>query len=260
MGLKELAVELKQNLLDLIRQDSDLLRVGSALNHTLYLSKYDTVLRTKPIDSVQDLLSAFFDRCLWLLDSQGASSYDNNSIEHLMRSLVETSEQLKIVNVASAEYFIDVLKRLRSSARTGAFLRGAACGILWTKDELKNDALVDDLTYFSNPSTIGEFLNGLIALAKESLKQRDDLLKSLDQFLLAFSVDQFLEALPKTRLAFSAFTPRERHMLAQKILKLTQQTNSDIDLESDFDIESATQMLVLEDRIGEAIKRYGLRG
>lgn len=259
MGLKEIAEEIKQNLLGLIHQDSDLLRVGSSLNHTLYLSKYDTVLRTKPIESVQDLLSAFFERCLWLLDSQGASSYENNSIEFLMKSLVETNEQRKIMNPANTEYFIDVLRRLRTSPHTGAFLRGAACGILWTKNEIKNDALVDDLTYFSNPTTIGEFLNGLIALAKESLKQRDDLLMSLDQFLLAFSVDQFLEALPKTRLAFSAFTPRERHMIAQKILRLTQNANSDLDLESEFDMDSAAQMMVLEDRISATIKRYGLR-
>ncbi|MBX9567348.1 MAG: hypothetical protein K2X77_00570 [Candidatus Obscuribacterales bacterium] len=260
MGIKELATELQASLLEQIQQDSDLLRVGTALNHTLYLAKYDRVLRSKPLESVQELLLAFFERCLWLLDSQGAASYENRPIEFLMKSLMETDEQLKSSSPAARAYFLDVLKRLRTAANTAAFIRGASCGILWTRNEIQQEALVEDLTYFSSPITIGEFLNGLIALAKESLKQRDDLLKSLDQFLLSFSVDQFLEALPKTRLAFSAFSPRERHMLATKILKLTQATSSDIDLESDLDMESATQMLILEDRISANLRKYGLRG
>lgn len=260
MGLRELASEIHKNLLSQVQHDSDFLRVGTALRHTLFLAKYERVLRTKPVESVQGLLLAYFERCLWLLDSQGAGAQSSEILDYLMKVLLETSELLSAQHPASSEYFFDVLKRLRTSAHTDAFLRGASCGILWTKDRIENTALVEDLTYFSSPITIGEFLNGLIALAKESLKQRDDLLKSLDSFLLSFSVDQFLEALPKTRLAFSSFSPRERHMLATKILRLTQGGNVDIDLQSDLDMESATQMLLLEERVASKLNKYGLRG
>ena len=260
MGINELAAEIELAIIDLIQNDSDLLRVSAALHHTLYLAKYDRVLKRKPIDSVQQLLLKLFERCLWLLESQGAAKHSNTAIEALMRRLVETSEMLKASAPSARESFIDVLRRLRASQYTEAFLRGTTCGILWTQNEIHNEALVEDLTYFSGATAIGEFLNGLIALAKESLKQRDDLLQSIDQFLLAFSVDEFLEALPKTRMAFSSFTPRERHMLAMKILQLTKSKTAEFDLQSDLDIESATQMLLLEDQMVTTIRKYGLRG
>jgi hypothetical protein len=83
---------------------------------------------------------------------------------------------------------------------------------------------------------------------------------SIDALLMAYSDEQFLEALPPLRLAFSFFTPREKHHLAKTMLEALGIEDSEPLAELQVGPEVAARALALEAQVFAAVERYGLRG
>jgi len=80
---------------------------------------------------------------------------------------------------------------------------------------------------------------------------------------MGYSSEDFLEALPALRLAFSYFTPREKHYLIRTLLqtKGIQEEENDVPLIGlEVSVEMAAQALAFETRLFQAVRRYGLRG
>ena len=94
-------------------------------------------------------------------------------------------------------------------------LRGAALGALWVLDAASDDELVAGPVQFADPEQLGDFLFGLFTLAREPVQRRPDLVARIDEVVMAFADEEFLDALPALRRAFSAFTPREKDRLAR---------------------------------------------
>ena len=70
----------------------------------------------------------------------------------------------------------------------------------------------------SRPSTLGDFLAGLFALAREEVLASTSLVSVLDEVIQAMTEADFLIALPSLRFAASWFPPKEREKLARVVL------------------------------------------
>jgi hypothetical protein len=93
---------------------------------------------------------------------------------------------------------------------------------------------------------------------------------SIDELLLAFSDDEFLEALPALRLAFACFTPREKNNIAKTLVQATESGELSIAdlLTVPLGAEVAVQAILqrrgyaneFESRLFGLLDRYGIRG
>ena len=110
---------------------------------------------------------------------------------------------------------------------------------------------------------LGDYLLGLFGLARESVQRKSDLLHALDRVLLGYDDDEFLEAVPSLRLAFTYFTPREKHHLSLTLLKVAGAPLAEVPTPLAplaVDGESAARAMAFEARLLETAGRYGLRG
>ena len=139
-------------------------------------------------------------------------------------------------------------------------LCGAVRGALWTLRDLTTQDLLNDFASMSSPDVLGDFLTGLFHLARETVQRHPELVTSLDTTLNGYSLDEFMEALPSLRLAFSYFAPREKHHMARTLLAQFGITTPMEDLTAIVDIESTVGALRFEEELFSRLRLYGLRG
>ena len=77
---------------------------------------------------------------------------------------------------------------------------------------------------------------------------------------MSYDDEAFLHAIPALRLAFSFFTPREKHYLARGLLQA--RGTSGVTRLPDLEVspEVAARALALEAAVFAALAKYGLRG
>jgi hypothetical protein len=113
---------------------------------------------------------------------------------------------------------------------------------------------------FYDADLLGDFLTGLFALAREQVQRQRNLVLSIHETLTGYSDDEFLVALPALRLAFTYFTPREKHHLALTLREGLGLREEPALAALSVDVETAARALMLEGRLFEAVRTYGLRG
>ena len=74
------------------------------------------------------------------------------------------------------------------------------------------------LSVVAVPEQLGDFVAGLLGVAREAALRRPEALLRLDEILSGLSDEVFYASLPGLRRAFSRYTPRERFQVAQLIL------------------------------------------
>lgn len=112
---------------------------------------------------------------------------------------------------------------------------------------------------FHDPEEIGDFLNGLFCLAREAAQRHPGLVQSIDELLMSLAAEQFEIALPSLRLAFTYFTPREKHHLLTTLLQSLGIKQSPVLEKLEVDPEQAAAALAWEERVYATIEKYGLR-
>ena len=122
------------------------------------------------------------------------------------------------------------------------------------------DTVTARLQEFADPEHLGDFLAGLFALAREQAQRQRPLIQAIQTVLNGFDLDQFLAALPALRLAFTFFTPREKHRLALTLRDLLGLADAPETAALAVSAETAMRALMLEDRLTTLTKTYGLRG
>ena len=136
----------------------------------------------------------------------------------------------------------------------------AALGALWSLGAADADGVARQLRRFADPEQLGDFLTGLFALAREQVQRQRDLVLGINDLLAGYTDEDFLTALPALRLAFTYFTPREKHHLA-----LTLREGLGLEKEPELaalavSAETAAQALAFEGRLFETLQKYGVRG
>lgn len=258
MGMTHLTNGLDRELVDLINADGDFLSVTEALGHLLYLYCYDEVLGTVRSVEVGNILVTACDRSLWLLETLGTIQGKDRELLRSIKIILETIERCQSsLNLNRAE-FIAILQRVSIDDTQTPLMRGAATGVLWTLSTTPSEQIESDFITFGAPDLLGDYLTGLFSLARELVQRHPDLLLSIDRLIMTYDEETFLEALPALHLAFTYFTPREKHNIAGTLTKAW--GNEAPVKELEITSKTIAKAKAWEARLLEKIKRYGLRG
>ncbi len=263
-GVGSAASDLAQRLRRLISASSDFLQVVVALGHLLYLYRYDRVLELEGRDDLGPLLAETFERGLWLLEGMGTAAGKERQVLDGISLLVDTVERCGADLGLGAEGLVGVLSRIEADRGHGAMIRGGAVGALWLLDRADAGRVQSELDRFADADHLGDFLTGLFAMARERVQRQPDLLAALDGFVCSFDDNELLHALPSLRLAFTFFTPREKHHISLAILERCEGEGNSAASRPLPDLvvgpEEAAAALALEADLAATLARYGLRG
>ncbi|NDJ62983.1 MAG: hypothetical protein GYB67_17820, partial [Chloroflexi bacterium] len=256
MGLPGSATEFYEKLLDLIHQDSNFFTVTRALGLLLFLYRFDKLLGTAQHADVGELLRTTFQRGLWLLESLGAVQGQDKDLLGGVRALLQTFERCASILNTDRDDFLAVFERISHDNAQTPVLRGAVAGVLFMMGSADGDAVIADMRYFADPAHLGDYLNGLFALAREVIQRQPDLAHSIDTVLADYGDEDFLTALPSLRLAFTPFTPREKHAIARVLFE--EQDDVTLLQALGTNAEQAAQVLAFETALFQALARYGV--
>ena len=259
-GLDSLTDELLTVVTQLVRTDGDFVNVSGALGRVLFLYHYDPVLGVTGRADVAGLLWETFDRSLWLLESLGQTRGLDAAIFDGVRDILDTFERCEAALGLNGDDLRDVFRRVAADRGQSPGVRGATLGGSWVLHDTDGDNVTARLQEFADPEHLGDFLAGLFALAREQAQRQRPLISAIHAVLNGFDLDQFLAALPALRLAFTFFTPREKHKLALTLRDLLGLAGAPDTAALAVSAETAMRALVLEDRLNTLAKTYGLRG
>jgi hypothetical protein len=259
MGLDRLAGEFTARLIELVRADPDFFTLSRATGRLLYLYAYDEVLGAAGGTETGALLAETFTRGLWLLEGLGQVQGMERELVDGVATLLQTFERAGARLGLDREELVAVLRRTSAESGPSALLRGASTGALWTLGEADTATVQAGMRFCAQPDQLGDYLTGLFSLARETVQRHPELVASIDDLLMGYNDAAFLEALPALRLAFSYFTPREKHYMARTLLEARGMTAEPL---ADLEVSAATAAaaLALEARLFAAVGRYGLRG
>lgn len=247
-----------ERLVVLVRQDADFFSVAGALGHLLYLYRYDDTLGVTGSADIGGLLVEAFQRVLWLLEMLGQPQGRDRDLIRSLRAIVQTFEACEQTLALDRMELVDILRRTAEAAAQRPLVRGAATGALWTLGEAAIEQVRVGLQASAAPEALGDFLTGLFALARETVQRHQELVATIDRLMMDFDDAAYLQALPAMRLAFSFFTPREKHYIARTLLD--NQQGNDALPELEVGVAIAARALAVESRLLELVARYGVRG
>ncbi|MEM7474931.1 MAG: DUF5682 family protein [Planctomycetota bacterium] len=257
-GANTISQDLIESLRALIAKESRFEEVGTALGHLLFLYCYDEAFGTTRLEKLGSLISETFTRALWLFEALGQTSASDPRLMLAIQNIAETYRRVPDVLEAGEAEYAGVLSRIQADSGKSPDVRGAAAGMLWLLGGATSEQILADMKYFSSPAQLGDFLSGLFRLAREVAQRHPDLVHSIDELLTGFDSQGFQTALPALRLAFTSFTPLEKHQLLSTLFELLGISNAAIPKLQTANAETAAQALALEERIQEIITKYGL--
>jgi hypothetical protein len=122
------------------------------------------------------------------------------------------------------------------------------------------------LKALATPMLLGDFLAGLLALAREELLREATLIATLDEMIAGMTASDFLGALPSLRLAFGYLPPAEKEDLAREILRRRLQYEAEAEAVDPRDLLRVQQEqpllvargLALDETVSRVLSRYGL--
>jgi Family of unknown function (DUF5682) len=255
-------LEFYDKLVELIRQEGNFLSLARSIHHLLYLYRYDEILGTAKQEHIAELLAEAFQRGLWLLDSLGTPTGEEDLMLKGLGNLLEAYERAGHLLTPYRSQFLQILDRVSQDVQQLPSLRGGAIGALWILGETPMARILETLRYYAQPEKLGDFLAGLFHIARETTQRDSHLVLSIDELLLAYSDDEFLEALPALRLAFSYFAPREKNNIAQTLVRSTaagELATTDL-LNIPLGADVAIDAIAFESRLFALLDRYGIRG
>ncbi|WP_433381453.1 DUF5682 family protein [Actinoplanes sp. CA-142083] len=199
--------------------------LGRMLAVVLTMWRHDRVLGTANSATLGTVIVAAVRRILWLAEGiQGSEARaDPSRIAALAacRDALRHAERRLGLDRESA---LEVATRVAADQGTPPDLRGAAFGFRWAlapaEDSSGNGELdpVRAVRGAFQPRSVGDWLAGLFALAREEVLSDQRIVGLLDELLSGMSAEDFLIALPALRQAFEYFPPRERESIADQVL------------------------------------------
>lgn len=259
MGLVDLSQTLAEQLQTIVRQDSNFLQTSRALDHLLYIYRYDTILGHIRSETTATLLTETFQRSLWLLETLG---FIHDNPQDYLKGLKASLEVFDRCPHLFADYrseLLDILDRMSIDRDQHSSLRGGAIGGRWHLGAMETEQILTVLQSFAQPEQLGDFLSGLFSLAREIIQRYPDLAKTIDRFILSYSDQQFLEALPSLRLAFNLFPPREKHHIATGLFPTNTPQSDRLKAEDlTIDPEVGRMAFALEAKVKRQLLYYGL--
>ncbi|WP_433337343.1 DUF5682 family protein [Spirillospora sp. CA-294931] len=195
----------------------DLGELGRVLGTVLGLWRHDGVLGTAGSPLFATVIEGCVTRVMWLAEGirGGPAPADLPrlaAMAALRDALLHAAEPLGLDRSAA------LALAGRIGANTGAppDLRGAAFGLAWSLGAGTDPARA--ARGAAGPRTLGDWLAGVFALARDEVLSDERMLAVLDELVAGLAETDFLVALPALRQAFEFFPPRERERIAQGLL------------------------------------------
>ena len=257
-GLLTQAVQLFERVRELIRSDADFFSVTGALGHLLYLFRYDAALQTAGQTDIGELLKETYERGLWLLESLGQVSGRDKEIIDGLSTLRETFERCELLLHFTRNDLTGVLQRVGNDRGQTPLVRGSALGARWSLGDADGEQAMATMRLFADPDHLGDFLTGLFALAREQVQRHPALVLGIHRAVSGYGAEDFLAALPSLRLAFTYFTPREKHYLAQTLRRALGLEEEPEMTALQADPATVARALAWEERLFGAAEKYGL--
>jgi hypothetical protein len=266
VGIGALALRVLAEVATRVHQEPSLSELGAAAARLLALWRHGELLGAQGAAQLGLVLAAIFDRGLWLYEGvQGpAAPADAGMIAAAvaLRDLLRFGEQpLALAGARAAALML----RRAVDAQAPPALRGAAVGFLWSLRHFASASAAEAhvtaaVRGVALPATLGDFLAGLFALAREEVVESHGLLTVLDATLTQLAGEEFLVGLPSLRLAFTYFPPAERERIAERILELhgVAPARAATLLRLELSAEALARGVALDAAISDALKRYGL--
>jgi len=287
-GAEAVSEVLIGRLVEATRAETRLDDLGAALSWTLGLWRHGEGYGLADTTMLDDLLAAMHARTLWLWEGAGqitpvGMAASSGSVPGPGAAALEAPDMPADPGRALAARAlrdtareatgrtetVAVARQLAASRTAPPDVNGAAWGVLATLEGLPGadgagpgDGLpeitnpTDAMRLQARPETLGDWLYGLLSLARDQL---DELLDPLDTTVAWMDSEQFLVALPSLRQAFAALPPREREAVAVDLMARRGLTGS----ASSFLRVGADPVLVavgleLDERVTAVMQKWGL--
>lgn len=212
MGLEDAAEDLLITLQTIIQTESDIFDLAKALGHIGFLCRHNELLKSSRF-ALQPLLRSTYLRALWLLESLGTIKDRDAELIETFRITFDTFRTWYHSDHDDQAHLIDVFRRIHEDVTQTPLARGLATGGLLTEGFVDVEVVLGILEGFANLSDIGDFLVGLFTLAREAAQRDPRLMQLIDRLITDAIEEDFLEMLPSLRLAFTFFTPLEKHRI-----------------------------------------------
>ncbi|MEU4665679.1 DUF5682 family protein [Micromonospora chalcea] len=238
---------------------TDLRALGRALAVALALWRHDRLLGSAGTAPLGALITAAVRRALWLVEGVRATAAPADPGR--LSALVAVRDAVRHAGPAlglDRDGALAVAGRVAADAAAPPDLRGAALGLAWSLGDVPDAARA--VRAVAAPDTLGDWLSGLFALAREEVVAGDAaLLTVVDELLAGMGAHDFLVALPALRQAFGWFPPRERAEVARHVQALHGGDASPGDLlRLDADPLLVAAARAVEERVDAVLAREGL--
>jgi hypothetical protein len=231
--------------------------LGEALATILGLWRHDRVLGTARSPMYATVIDGAVTRVLWLVE--GVHGGPAPAEPARLRALTATRDALlhaSSVLTTGRDTALEVMARVGADRTAPPDLRGAAFGLGWALGAAADP--VHALRGAAGTDTLGDWLAGLFALARDEVLADDGgVLDVLDDLVTA--MPDFLAGLPALRQAFAYFPPREREIIARRLLARRDLTGSARALlRTSADPLLIAEARALEEKAGRVLTREGL--
>lgn len=218
-GLLGVGSQLREALLSGVRLCHDLGPLGRTGLRVVQLYRFGEVFGASLHGDLKPLCEGIFERILWLIENvgDGQSGDDVIAATHACRDLLRYGDGLAL----DAAFAANTFARCVGNTEAPPTLAGAALGYLLAtgSEQVLVGEVAAQVRKQGLPSRLGDFLAGLLALAREQIMAASDTLAAIDEWVKDWSHEEFLLALPAMRGAFSWLPPREREEVAHVILR-----------------------------------------
>jgi hypothetical protein len=263
-GLVGLGQSLAERIAGGLAISSDVAALGHTGRQIVRLFRFGEVFGAAAHAGLGAIAESMFARTLWLLPLVRSAGEGANAIDAVLacRDLMRAGDELRLDRRAA----IDVFARCVAEPETPPGLAGSALGCLIACDaeDAASGIVTTRIRRFGLPESLGDFLTGLFALAREELRDTQDVLDAVAGLVAAWADGEFLRALPSMRLAFAWFPPSEREQLAQQILQrhglgaARAQAEALAWMRQSTPVRDQVAALALEARTAERLAAHGL--
>ncbi|GAB4213447.1 MAG: DUF5682 family protein [Sandaracinaceae bacterium] len=201
-----------------------LAEVGGAASRLFDVYLHGELLGAQGSAVLEQVLCAALERGLWLLEGITGPEVPLVAAEvaavAALRDLVMRGPASIAAERPRAE---GVFSRRAVDPQAPPAIRGASLGALWSlagRDAgPEREALAIEATRAASlPSVLGDFLGGLFGLARQEALHAEGLVAAIDEAIVGLGDHELLVGLPSLRMAFAYFPPRERAILAERVL------------------------------------------
>lgn len=264
VGIGSLASRLAEDARRAAGVESSFGDLGEGLAELVALHEHDVLFGARDAPLIGEAIRAGFDRGLWLFEG-----IEGEAGEPEVRGALALRDALKR---AGNKLGLDGMRAESVMARRAADvdapppIRGAAFGFVWSVAGVVDPTdATRAVKSAGKPETLGDFLAGLFALAREEIVNSPELLHVVDGLISPMTREEFLIAIPSLRMAFAWFPPREKEQIARMVLAHHsggEAVNaSDVRKLVKLDVHPDVTLLGLkfDGEVEELVRRFGLK-